>query len=189
MKPDEAIVNNYTSGSNTYSIPVFQRPYEWESEKWFYLGHILNFQRGLSHLRYRKFVVISSIWFLAFNLPVAVAERFTEEKEFPPYNWVDKTPRKYKECTAYSSCIKLELDQKWVRSYFENEYLPFIFIRVAYYDNKKRLLGTGADTLYPHSQTKVSQDGKIIKPKAYYFHPTAPRSKFSTVVISEIITR
>jgi len=37
VKPDEAIVNNYTSGSNTYSIPVFQRPYEWESEKWFYL--------------------------------------------------------------------------------------------------------------------------------------------------------
>ena len=37
MKPDEAIVNNYTSGSNTYSIPVFQRPYEWDSEKWFYL--------------------------------------------------------------------------------------------------------------------------------------------------------
>jgi hypothetical protein len=37
VKPDEAIVNNYTSGSNTYSIPVFQRPYEWDSEKWFYL--------------------------------------------------------------------------------------------------------------------------------------------------------
>jgi len=37
MKPDEAIVNNYTSGSNTYSIPVFQRPYEWDAEKWFYL--------------------------------------------------------------------------------------------------------------------------------------------------------
>jgi hypothetical protein len=37
MKPDEAIVNNYTSGSNTYTIPVFQRPYEWDAEKWFYL--------------------------------------------------------------------------------------------------------------------------------------------------------
>jgi hypothetical protein len=37
VKPDEAIVNNYTSGSNTYTIPVFQRPYEWDAEKWFYL--------------------------------------------------------------------------------------------------------------------------------------------------------
>jgi Protein of unknown function DUF262/Protein of unknown function (DUF1524) len=37
VKPDEAIVNNYTSGANTYSIPVFQRPYEWDAEKWFYL--------------------------------------------------------------------------------------------------------------------------------------------------------
>jgi hypothetical protein len=140
-------------------------------------------------LRYRKFVVISTIWFLAFNLPVAVADRFTEEKEFPPYKWIDKTPRKYKECIPYSSCIKLELDQKWVRNYFENGYLPFIFIRVAYYDSKKRLLGTGADTIYPLSGVKVSQDGKTIKPKDYYFYPTAPRSKFSTVVISEIITR
>jgi len=37
VKPDEAIVNNYTSGSNAYTIPVFQRPYEWDAEKWFYL--------------------------------------------------------------------------------------------------------------------------------------------------------
>ena len=140
-------------------------------------------------MRYRKFFVISTIWFLAFNLPVAVADRFTEEQEFPPYNWLDKTPRKYKECIPYSTCIKLELDQKWVRNYFENGYLPFIFVRVSYYDNKKRLLLSSTDTIYPLSQTKGSQDGKIIKPKAYYFYPTAPRSKFSTVVISEIITR
>lgn len=141
------------------------------------------------NLRYKKLISFTIVFFLMFNLPVAVADMFTEEKEFPPYKWIDKTPRKYKECIPYSTCIKLELDQKWVRNYFENGYRPFIFLRVAYYDNKKRLLGTGADTLYPHSQTKVSQDGKNLKPKAYYFYPTAPRSKFTTVVISEIITR
>jgi len=30
-------VNHFTGGSNVYQIPVFQRAYEWDKEKWFYL--------------------------------------------------------------------------------------------------------------------------------------------------------
>ena len=37
MDPRPELVNHYTSGSNIYEIPVFQRNYEWEEEKWFYL--------------------------------------------------------------------------------------------------------------------------------------------------------
>jgi uncharacterized protein with ParB-like and HNH nuclease domain len=35
MDPRPELVNHYTSGSNIYEIPVFQRNYEWEEEKWF----------------------------------------------------------------------------------------------------------------------------------------------------------
>jgi uncharacterized protein with ParB-like and HNH nuclease domain len=34
--PRIAKVNDFTSGSNMYKIPVFQRDYEWDKEKWFY---------------------------------------------------------------------------------------------------------------------------------------------------------
>ena len=37
MDPRPELVNHYTSGSNIYEIPVFQRNYEWDEEKWFYL--------------------------------------------------------------------------------------------------------------------------------------------------------
>ena len=37
MDPRPELVNHYTSGSNVYEIPVFQRNYEWDEEKWFYL--------------------------------------------------------------------------------------------------------------------------------------------------------
>lgn len=37
MDPRPERVNHYTSGSNIYQIPVFQRNYEWDEEKWFYL--------------------------------------------------------------------------------------------------------------------------------------------------------
>jgi uncharacterized protein with ParB-like and HNH nuclease domain len=37
MDPRPELVNHYTSGSNIYEIPVFQRNYEWQEEKWFYL--------------------------------------------------------------------------------------------------------------------------------------------------------
>jgi len=35
MDPRPELVNHYTSGSNIYEIPVFQREYEWNEEKWF----------------------------------------------------------------------------------------------------------------------------------------------------------
>jgi|694.fasta_scaffold40101_1 hypothetical protein len=37
MDPRVEIVNSYVSGSNIYQIPVFQRDYEWNEEKWLYL--------------------------------------------------------------------------------------------------------------------------------------------------------
>lgn len=37
MDPRVEIVNSYISGSNIYQIPVFQRDYEWDEEKWLYL--------------------------------------------------------------------------------------------------------------------------------------------------------
>ena len=37
MHPQVQSVNSYTHGSNIYEIPVFQRDYEWDEEKWLYL--------------------------------------------------------------------------------------------------------------------------------------------------------
>jgi uncharacterized protein with ParB-like and HNH nuclease domain len=37
MKPSMGVVSDFTTGSNMYKIPVFQRDYEWDKEKWFYL--------------------------------------------------------------------------------------------------------------------------------------------------------
>jgi len=37
MDPRPELVNHYTGGSNIYEIPVFQRNYQWDKDKWIYL--------------------------------------------------------------------------------------------------------------------------------------------------------
>ncbi len=62
-------------------------------------------------MKYAKLIIFPMLWLLAIGSPNAVAEMLTEEKDFPAYEWIDKVPRKYKDCSS-GYCIKLKLNKK-----------------------------------------------------------------------------
>ena len=149
----------------------------------------------MNYLRLKRFLALLLSASLSLS-PSAARGEILKQSEFPSHRWIDKTPRKFKECVV-GYCIKLELDQKWVRDYFESALRPRIFLRVRYLDNKNRNVGSGSYELMPPTDyfEKIKKD-KRINPKLFYFYPAANQNsefatrpiKFSKVIIEQIIT-